>query len=425
MYRSIYMFSTKNKSERGQAIVLIAMAIVGLVGFTALAIDGGNAFADRRHAQNAADTAVLSAALTKIRGNNWQTAGLTLASANGYDNSDSNQTITIHTCDTAPSCPAPYDGSDASIDPEEYIRIEIVSNVNTFFAPVVGVEQVTNRVEAIARARPSTTVIPFDGAAVVGLDPNGDSFDAWGNSTWYIYGGGVFANNNAKGKGNKNNVQFPDGDCVTSVGTTSGIQCTASENNTSMFYNYPDDIIPLLPPIPPCDGTAYRGGDGLLHEESGFENRGSVVAHIDDQFAAGLYCIQNAGGNIHDTITGTDVTFYIMDTSFTMKFNGGGGMTVQAPTSGPYKGIMMFSGITNTPCSQNIEFRGNGSGDNVGTIFMPSACIDARGNSGVAQNRTQIIGYTVSSNGTGDVVVNYNPDDNYKAPIPPQIELTR
>jgi hypothetical protein len=108
-----------------------------------------------------------------------------------------------------------------------------------------------------------------------------------------------------------------------------------------------------------------------------------------------------------------------------MRFNGGGGMAVQAPTSGPYKGVLMFSNITPTPCTQNVEFRGNGTGDNVGTIFMPSACIDARGNGEAAQNRSQIIGYQVSSNGAGDVTVNYNPDDNYKVPVPPKIQFTK
>ena len=37
-------------SERGQAMILIVLAIVGLVGITALAVDGGMYYADRRRA---------------------------------------------------------------------------------------------------------------------------------------------------------------------------------------------------------------------------------------------------------------------------------------------------------------------------------------------------------------------------------------
>ena len=52
------------KSERGQVLVIMAFGMFALLGMTALAIDGGNAYSDRRHAQNAADTAALAAGLT-------------------------------------------------------------------------------------------------------------------------------------------------------------------------------------------------------------------------------------------------------------------------------------------------------------------------------------------------------------------------
>jgi uncharacterized membrane protein len=53
-------------SEKGQALILIAFGIVTLIGFTALAVDGGRVFSDRRNAQNAADTSALAAALAEL-----------------------------------------------------------------------------------------------------------------------------------------------------------------------------------------------------------------------------------------------------------------------------------------------------------------------------------------------------------------------
>ena len=49
------------QNERGQALALIALSVVVLLGFSALAIDGGMIYADRRHAQNAADASALAA----------------------------------------------------------------------------------------------------------------------------------------------------------------------------------------------------------------------------------------------------------------------------------------------------------------------------------------------------------------------------
>ena len=48
--------------ERGQAMVLIALTMVGLIGFLALAVDGGAAFAARRQMQNASDSAAIAGA---------------------------------------------------------------------------------------------------------------------------------------------------------------------------------------------------------------------------------------------------------------------------------------------------------------------------------------------------------------------------
>ena len=46
--------------ESGQAAVVLALAFVGLLAFSALAIDGGNGYLTRRNAQNAADAASMA-----------------------------------------------------------------------------------------------------------------------------------------------------------------------------------------------------------------------------------------------------------------------------------------------------------------------------------------------------------------------------
>jgi hypothetical protein len=48
------------EEERGQSLVLVALAIVGLIAFAGLALDGGLAYAKRRIAQNAADSGAIA-----------------------------------------------------------------------------------------------------------------------------------------------------------------------------------------------------------------------------------------------------------------------------------------------------------------------------------------------------------------------------
>ena len=134
-------------------------AIVGLVGITALAVDGGNAYADRRRAQNAADSTALAAALARIKGQAWLSQAYLVARTNGYSNDGTTNAVTI----SSPPTTGPYKGN------LEYIQVQITSRVRTYFASVVGVRALTNGVEAVARSKPSVLGPLFEGASVVSL----------------------------------------------------------------------------------------------------------------------------------------------------------------------------------------------------------------------------------------------------------------
>ena len=49
--------------QRGQVLVIVAIALITLLGMVGLAVDGSNAFATRRQSQAAADAAAYAAAL--------------------------------------------------------------------------------------------------------------------------------------------------------------------------------------------------------------------------------------------------------------------------------------------------------------------------------------------------------------------------
>src|SRR5690349_12336352 len=129
-------------SQSGQALVIIALAAIGLFAFTALAIDGSAIFSDRRHAQNAADTGVLQAALTKVRGGNWEQDGLSRIASNGYNDNGATNDVVFYN----PPISGPYVGND------QYIQVKIRSDVKLFFARIIGRSTATNYVEAVARA---------------------------------------------------------------------------------------------------------------------------------------------------------------------------------------------------------------------------------------------------------------------------------
>src|SRR5512147_1672222 len=97
---------SKKNLEHGQAIILIALAAIALVAIAGVAIDGSAKFSDRRHEQNAADTAALAGALglaneeTTACGTReqWECDALLRAEENGYDDFTNNE-VWVFRCD--------------------------------------------------------------------------------------------------------------------------------------------------------------------------------------------------------------------------------------------------------------------------------------------------------------------------------------
>jgi Flp pilus assembly protein TadG len=401
-------------SEKGQALVLIALAAIGLFAFAALAIDGSIVFSDKRHAQNAADTAALASSLAYVRGNNFEAAAQTRAAENGYDNGPMSD-VTVTTANITPGsgkCPGDVAGKE--------ITVTIVSYVNTTFARVFGRDQMTNAVSATSRGCSFYQAVLFNGNAIVGLKPNtgGDcSFDS-GNSNaahWKVQGGGIFSNGCAFSKNNAS-VDLDPGRCVTSVGTASGFTCSQA-NQSSQAIRYPADVLPIMPPNP-CDGTP--GDVGLPPPASGstFEN--------------GVYCISNLDAYDKKDIVLNNATLYVTDPTFDLKFAGGGGFYGTPTQNGVYANYYMVVAYNSTPCprftsnsTQVIEWRGNGAGTFSGTVLAPSACLDLRGNADQSAMHSQVIGYIVGSNGNAEVYVNYQADENHRQPVNPSITLLK
>lgn len=203
--------------ERGQALIMIALAVVGLFGFSALAIDGSRIFSDRRHAQNAADTAALAAALARVRavgsnldanGNPIQSAidaetvdaGMKRAASNGYEN-DANSTVEVHMCDEVQSLnlQPPCEGLPGGVTLSEYIQVKIVSTIPTTFARVIGRAQVTSVLTAIARAKSGRPSPLVNGNALAALAPSEpDAILGNGNTYLDVNNSGIFSNSDVK-----------------------------------------------------------------------------------------------------------------------------------------------------------------------------------------------------------------------------------
>ena len=416
-----------HSSEKGQALIVIALAAIGLFAFAALAIDGSMVFSDKRHAQNAADTAALAGALAHARGQDISTSAKSRALSNGYNDDTTTNVVTVSVEDSPTGvCPANTEGKE--------ITVHITSYVNTTFARVIGREQVTNTVLASTRACGSYNGPPFNGNAIVSLAPDGTGYEGNGNADWIIEGGGIFANSSswiaAHCQSAATSITVPS---VTVAGNVSWGNCDMNISGPTdidapqLSYS---DYSSLFPREPACDGTATNSG-GQWHPQAGADGSRVEFEGGDMDFAPGLYCVTNETvGPYHGEITGTEVTFYIMSYEFELKFNGeGNSFNASAPTSGDYKGVLMYlaprvdSNGNLLPSDQALDLRGNGDEDITGTIIAPSAYVTMFGNSGAGALNSQVIAYRIDSGGTADIHLAYNADDNYQAALPITLTL--
>lgn len=167
--------------EHGQAIVLLVFGMIVLLGMAGLAIDGGNLYAQRRHAQNAVDNAALAYASALNKGtSNGAAVASTVLQANGYVNGQDSVTISM-------SNPPP--GYDSS-----YVEVALTRTVPTAFIHLVyrGAAAFTVRAIAHGQAGQSPTAnfaIVTLGNCLVGGGPTLFHANSNGGGVQTYYGG--------------------------------------------------------------------------------------------------------------------------------------------------------------------------------------------------------------------------------------------
>jgi len=400
-------------SERGQVLVIIVLTMFGLVGITGLAIDGSRAYSDRRHAQNAADTAALAAALAYIRtpGEDWTAVGFSRAASNGYDDNETTNFVDVY----HPPVEGPYTGNT------EYVQVKITSHIGTLFGGVIGIEQITNTVQAVARVDPPVFTELYDGHAVVGLAPHTcKAVKYQGNANTTLTGGGLFVNSDCDQAAffNNSSSAYLTAPSLTVVGDedhkVGALNVpTINENATDQARSYPPREYVL--PNPECVEDAAKNGETLSPGNWSGTFPPAGVKYLE----SGVYCV-NSGDfrlNASDYLEGHGV--FIWMESGEVRWNGGATVKLYAPVTGPYANLLLYLPITN---SNGVTLNGNSGSGLEGTILAPASPIDIQG-TGEAGVTGQIIGFTVDLGGTSGVDVHYDKNKTWDALTSPSIEL--
>jgi Flp pilus assembly protein TadG len=474
------------KSERGQALILIALGMVAMLGLVALALDGGMAFVERRSSQNAADNAALAAAYSMAAGGTQaeaEAAALLIANQNGFFD------VTVN----IPPQSGQYVGNN------EYVEVVINTSTDTAFSPVVGAEEVNSSVRAVALGSPATAGKLAHGNAIVSLHPSGQHTTLFnGGAEVTATGGGVFVNSTHKNAMMFNSnitVDIPGMAIVGGYKTNANFSWlnTIQTNQTNLKIDLPPVSltadIPNIPAAPTCSSNAPNPttSNGVKTYSPGrYNNQITVDSGVKTRFLPGVYCLQgglNINGN--GTMEGVgsikmviandlnlsggphifdDLEIYTVNagvrvqggnalTATRLRFyaTGTGDITVNAHGSlesdnaffyfaksdfkwngqsvlklgAPPQGDPFGGLLIYLPWGNTSKVNLNG-GSTIrirGTMMMPNAELTVNGGANMEALNSQIIAHEIKFNGGAPIKVVYNDSDNFAPYKPPTVEF--
>lgn len=164
------------KSERGQAIVLIAMAIVGLIAMIGLMVDVGILFIDSSRLRRSVDAAAISAALQYREG--YTDAELSDAANEFIQLNESAATnILVEVCNPLSTF------HDATLCPpvtspptprKKLVRVTASKFVDFGFLPVIGIDGTTITTDSISEAASVDVVLVIDASESMAYETDGN-----------------------------------------------------------------------------------------------------------------------------------------------------------------------------------------------------------------------------------------------------------
>jgi len=422
MKNLLYKLINHKKGERGQAIIVIVLSIIGIVGISSLAIDGGNALIDRRKTETAASAAALAGAVTRVKGGDWRAAALAAARMNGYDNNGVTNTVELNT----PPLNGPYVGNS------EYIEVIVTSHLQTYFGPVIGIPQITSVANVVSRTKPAKYGQMFDGYALVSLAPHSTcdtkrSFWIHTEATINLTGGGIFVNSDnpdcAFMQLGSGSIRVQDTSPITVVGgadiqKTELISPVAVQTGAVPISYPPAFQMPKVgcgSNIATVDLVTGSMTPGNWEEPGDFPPEG--VNNLD----GGVYCISGdvvIGGGTR--LTGNGVLLIVEQGE--VRISSDAEVQLTAPTNGNGADLLIYMPLDN---HSRIAINGNANSSFRGTILAPSADIRLNGPDSKYGLHSQIIGYYIEVDGQNKIVIKYKDEDNYDAFNMPEVILSQ
>lgn len=380
---------SRHGGESGQALLIAILCLTLLLGLVGLAADVGLLRAAKINLQTVADSAAVAGA-SEVKYGTATAAARTDATKNGFTDGVNGATLTV----LNPPQNGPHTGD------VNYVEIIAAQPKSAIFMNLFNVGLVTLRARAVAGLGSGT-------GCIYTLDPTASNAILLnGNGTIQAQCGVIDDSNSSSAMRFNGNVTFS----VESIGIVGNYVTTGHVIvNPTPVTNIAPEPDPLSylpkPTVGSCTYNNYSTNSNATLSPGVYCGGITLNGSARGTFNPGLYILNNGGLTLNGntTITGTGVTFYLTGTS-TLTLNGGNGVSLVAPTTGTYAGILFFQDPADT---RGATFNGNNSTTLQGALYFPTAALTVNGTGSTAAY-TILVASTITFNGSGTFNDNYS-----------------
>jgi len=400
----------KRNSEKGSILMLGALTIFVLLAFVGLSLDASYMYFHKRAMQTAADAGAYGGALQILRGKgNSTTAAKTDTALNGFTDGTGNVTVTVNT--------PPLSGSKTGNN--QFVEVIISHPQPTWFMRALRYNSMTVKARAVAGLGQTGNGCVYALNQDTSNVNNGFFVNGTTDSTFSC---GVFSNANFRSVG---------GACVVTptvsyTGTYTNSNGTGDCGPKGIGKGVPviDPVSSRFPMPTPGSCTAHNfkvtTGTTVVIPPGVYCGGITITGTVNQViFSPGQYFLVDGGLSVNGsmTVSGSGVTFfntYSVPAKYKgISINGSGTVTLTAPTSGSYAGVLFYQDPTVTWSASNGSIIA-GAANSVyqGLIYFPTTDLTYAGNSstsaGGTDGYTTLIGYNVSILGTAHINADYS-----------------
>ncbi len=380
----------KGDRRRGTVASVVALLTPVIVGVSALTLDGGLMYLQRRQAQSIADASALAGAYTYYNTSNYalaQSAAIAMAGQNG---------VTI----TAAQVTSPQTG---------YVSVSVTTTQARTFSALWGAGTMSTTASTTARGTSSTQ--PYSTAGVLVLDPSSSGSMAVCGGAHVTCGAPIQVNSSSStavqvsnGAQLDSSVDVVGGYTVANGSHVDGTITTGVASVGDPLSSLPTPSVPAATTTPMSN---YQGW-GSFQMQPGYYSGGVSLGNGGTfTMAPGLYYISGGDFNVGNgaTLTGNGVTIFMDNSSGgTINFEGGTKTTLTPSSSGTYSGLSYFQDRNNAT-APNFA---NGSTINLsGSFYAAAAPITFAGGSKTNEYGSQMVCKSVNFSNGCDVDIPY------------------